>query len=104
MATRDGWTDNEWAALMRRFRITDIRDKGAGWVVESTSGSTYHVHMRTRMDEMGSYYGSWECDCPARKRCRHIEAVEDMRGAEELAHAQETGDYDGMELLTDEMD
>jgi len=47
------------------------------WNVLSDSGNTYAVRLRTCLDECGSMYFRWECDCPSRKRpCKHALAVE----------------------------
>jgi uncharacterized Zn finger protein len=47
------------------------------WAVKSDSGNTYTVRLRTKLDEMGSMYFRWECDCPSRKYpCKHALAVE----------------------------
>ncbi|HUU58305.1 MAG TPA: hypothetical protein VMZ50_02075 [Phycisphaerae bacterium] len=93
-------TGESWEAFLRRYRLRDIRDDGRdGWVVESASGATYHVAAHMGVDrDSGSYTSRMTCDCPARKTCRHINAVMDMRHAEELAAAQD-GDADGMDII-----
>ena len=58
------------------MKITEIVS-GKKWEVHSDSGNTYEVRHIMRMDEMGSLYFVWTCDCPARKRCKHIAAVEE---------------------------
>lgn len=89
-------TGENWDAFMAQFKLRDIIDApGGGWTVQSASGSTYHVASKPCLDEMGSMYFRWTCSCPARGRCRHIDAVEQMRHAEEAAE----GDTDGLDLL-----
>ena len=47
------------------------------WAVRSDSGNTYEVQLRTQLDDMGSMYSAWTCDCPSRKHpCKHALAVE----------------------------
>ena len=90
----EGWRD-----LLARYRIKDIHNEDDGWRVESTSGKTYHLRSQTSIDrESGAMMFRMTCDCPAWKQCRHIDAVLDMRYAEELAAAQD-GDVDGMEIM-----
>ena len=85
-----------WDTFLARYRLTGIADaNGNRWTVRSASGSAYAVRRRMCMDECGSYYDRWECDCPARKRCRHIDAVEAMLAAEALA----AEDWDAMNEL-----
>jgi len=50
-------------------------------VLSDTSGKTYTVRLRTRLDECGSMYFRWECDCPSRKTCKHIRVVEEATSA-----------------------
>ena len=84
-----------WEALMRRHRIRNITDRGAGrYDVESTSGHTYRVECYTPRNPEAALF-CWRCDCPARKTCRHIEAVVNMRWAEAAADE----DYDGMDVM-----
>ena len=93
---RDG---GSWSKFLAEYRLKDICNERGGWRVESSSGSTYHVRSQSYIDrESGGMGFRMTCDCPARKRCRHIDAVEQMRYAEELAAAQ-AGDVDGMEIL-----
>lgn len=55
--------------------ITEVAPRK--WSVESDSGNTYEVRLRTKLDELGSMYFQWECDCPSRKHpCKHALAVE----------------------------
>lgn len=72
-----------WEKFLVQFKLTGIRDISNGWEVTSASGKTYTVELRTRLDAMGSMYFEWDCDCPANKRCRHIDAVEQMLDAED---------------------
>ena len=69
------------------------------WRVLSSSGQEYTVDSKTKLDERGSMYFTWHCTCSARKRCHHIDAVEEMRRSVEAEQATETGDYDGLNLL-----
>ena len=86
----------DWTELMRRYRLRNIVDADDGsYEVESASGQTYRVRTRTRLTRRGSMYFTQECNCPARKRCRHIDAVCAMRYAEAIvAH-----DYDMLEMI-----
>ncbi|MDE2010488.1 MAG: hypothetical protein KGJ09_10515 [Candidatus Omnitrophica bacterium] len=94
---RDG---HSWDKFLEKYKLKNICDDGNGvWTVESASGGTYSVVSKTRIERhTGSMYFVIECNCPARKSCRHIEAVTNMRRAEELLAAQ-SGDNDGMEIL-----
>jgi len=92
-AMREG---ESWQNFLAQFRLRNIIDAGPDrWTIQSTSGTEYTVHRATRMDELGCYYQSWRCDCPARKRCRHIDAVESMLSAELVAME----DYDALNEL-----
>ncbi len=92
----DDRTGESWEALLKKYRILGIVDADDGYSVESTSGSTYRVHSEARISrDVGSTYFTWHCDCPARKRCRHIDAVVQMRWAEAAANE----DYDGMDIM-----
>jgi hypothetical protein len=84
-----------WTDFLTRYRLTDIRTTKRGWDVESASGHTYHVSESTRLDAMGSMYFTMACDCPARKRCRHIDAVVAMMATEEGAD----GDMEHVERI-----
>lgn len=77
--------------LKTQYRIEDIEETRRGWNVVSTTGNTYHVSSHTRVDENGSMYFAMSCDCPARKRCRHLDAVEAYQWA------QEREDYEPLE-------
>jgi uncharacterized Zn finger protein len=86
-----------WDDFCKKYRVTDIAgpdDKGA-YKVTSESGKTYTVRSRTRLDDMGSMFFEWSCDCPARGTCRHIDAVTAMRWAEAAA----SEDFDGMDIM-----
>ena len=90
---------DSWNAFLAKYKLTGIcDDDNGGWLVKSASGCEYHVKTQMKMDREGSYYFVNSCTCPARKPCRHIDAVMNMRHAEELAAAQ-SGDADGMEML-----
>jgi len=92
----DPRTGESWEKLLAEYRLNDIRERDDdGYDVESVSGNTYRVMSHTRLDEMGSMYFTWSCTCPARKRCRHIDAVQQMRWAEAAA----SEDYDGMDIM-----
>ena len=88
-------TGPSWAAFLKKYRILDIIDEAGGHAVQSTSGNTYHVTSQTTLDEMGSMYFTTKCTCPARKRCRHVDAVLDMQHAEAIAD----GDHDALDIL-----
>jgi hypothetical protein len=91
----DRRTNPTWAAFLAKYRIRDIVGPDDGYTVVSASGSTYHVSNSTHMDAMGSYSFRWHCDCPARKRCRHIDAVEQMVHDEACA----AEDHDALEWI-----
>ena len=86
----------EWDAFLAKYRIRGIVEGGDGYDVESTSGHTYHVHSDVRVSrDDGGVSFTWHCTCPARKTCRHITAVVQLRWAEAAA----VGDYDGMDVM-----
>ena len=92
-------TGPEWEEFLHKYRLTAITDALDGWDVLSDSGATYRVTSHTSIDRnTGSMVCTLHCTCAARKRCRHIDAVMDMRYAEELAAAR-NGDTDGMEII-----
>lgn len=94
--SRDGIRSGEsWDEFLTNYKITGITATNSGWEVRSQSGNTYTVTERTQIDEMGSMYFTIDCTCPARGRCRHIDAVEQMRVAEAAA----AGDYDALDKL-----
>jgi len=88
-------TESASDELLRQYRLESIERQDGRWDVASKSGSTYQVRSVTRLDDMGCMYFQWRCSCPARKRCRHIDAVEQLSW--EDAAADE--DYDGMDVL-----
>ncbi len=82
--------------LLAKHRLKAIRREDDYWEVDSESGSTYEVRSVTCIDrEVGSMYFQWRCSCPARRRCRHIDAVEQLNWDEAVA----ADDYDGMDVL-----
>lgn len=86
-------------ALLRESHLRSITDRDdGGYDVASESGNTYRVWRVTLHDEGGSMYFTWQCSCPARKKCRHIDAVKRVDYAEALAAAQ-CGDEDGIEIV-----
>lgn len=94
---RDRTQDKGFQELLRRHRLRSVTDAaGGGFKVESESGSTYAVRCVTKIArDSGSMYFQWECTCPARRRCRHIDACEQIQYAEAAA----SGDYDGMDVI-----
>ena len=85
-----------WDKLLGDYRLKDIVDIDGGWRVESASGKVYTVSRKAGIDrDSGGMFFVWRCDCPARKRCRHCDAVEQMLYAEAIAHE----DYDGLEII-----
>jgi hypothetical protein len=95
-------TGTEWMTFLAKYRIRNITDAADGWTINSQSGAVYHVTrtMHSTRDD-GGYSFRFNCNCPARKRCRHIDAVEQMLHAE--AHADiaagDDGGIDDMEIL-----
>ena len=88
-----------WDALMAKYRLVAIEDVDKGWTVRSQSGSTYMVRQTWSIGKWdGSLIGKWTCSCPARKRCRHIDAVEAMLYAEARAEA-DARDSQGLDVL-----
>ena len=82
-----------------KIAACQVEPRDQGWDVNSPSGHTYHVRLITKIGKYdGSMYFNWDCDCPARGVCVHIEAVERYRMAQELG-AAEHGDYDGLDLM-----
>ena len=64
---------------VERKQVVVVGDGPSRWIVHSDSGTTYHVRFRTKLDEAGCLYFTWQCDCPAGrygKICRHIQSVE----------------------------
>ena len=69
-------------------------------VRKDTGGNPYTVSHRVHIDrDSGSIYWSWECTCPARGACRHIDKVVDER----WAAAQADADYDAMDVMEREL-
>ena len=88
--------EHEWQQFLKRFRIRDICRCDDGYDVISNSGKTYRVVSKMGVSrDSGSYYFTMSCNCPAWKRCRHIEAVEQMRYAEALVNR----DSDMLEII-----
>jgi hypothetical protein len=86
----------EWQQFLKRFRIQDISHRAGDYDVISNSGKTYRVVSKMGVSrDSGSYYFTMSCNCPAWKRCRHIEAVEQMRYAEALVNH----DSDMLEII-----
>lgn len=86
-----------WETLMAKYRLRNICTTEDGWEVDSASGASYNVQSVVNRSHGESLF-YMRCDCPARKHCRHIDAVMNMRYAEELAAAQD-GDVDGIEIM-----
>ena len=88
-----------WEEFLAKHRLRNITDTGRGWRVESASGSTYTVTRVAGIDRgSGGLYFRYGCDCPARGRCRHVDAVEQMLYAEAAADAA-AGDTEGLDLM-----
>lgn len=88
-------SENTHHELLQRYQLRAIRVVGRHWEVDSDSGNTYEVRSVTKLDGCGSMYFQWTCSCPARRRCRHIDAVEQLQWEDAAAE----GDYDGMDVL-----
>lgn len=84
-----------WDAFLKRYRLKNIDGNANSYRVLSQTGQTYVVTNETCLDECSSMFFRWNCTCPARKRCRHIDAVVNMRWAEAAAAM----DYDGMDVM-----
>lgn len=87
-----------WEEFLKRYRLKNIDETGGNYRVLSQTGQTYVVANKTCLDECGSMFFRWNCTCPARKQCRHIDAVINMRWAEAIA----AEDYDGMDVMEKE--
>ena len=99
MTLENRMTDPGFLKLLGDHRLTNITGNDP-YTVESQSGHSYIVDLTWELDrDSGSEFAIWHCTCPARKTCRHIEAVVDMRWAE--AGALE--DYDGMDVMEREV-
>lgn len=49
------------------------------WAVQGSRGDEYTVRYQTKLDELGSLFFVWTCDCPAGRRgrnCKHVQAVQ----------------------------
>jgi len=78
--------NDTFRSLLKTHRIRSLTGQAAGgFTVVSESGSTYRVNLDTVMDNMGSIRMQWKCSCPARGRCRHIDACEQVEHAEAAA-------------------
>lgn len=78
-----------------KIRACTVTQHDGGYTVKSPSGNTYEVAVQTRLDGMGSMYFRRSCSCPARRRCVHVDAVEQYQWAE----AADADDFDGMTVL-----
>ena len=88
------------AEFLAKYRIRSISPVGEpGTIpvtVESESGSRYTVDRNAFVDRYdGGMEFRWSCTCPARKRCRHIDAVENWLYGQALADQ----DYDALEII-----
>ena len=92
-------TDPGFLEFLGGRRLMSITG-GSPYTVESQSGQSYAVDLTWHTDRYSqSMCGIWHCSCPARKTCRHIDAVVDMRWAE----AKATDDYDVMDAMEREV-
>jgi len=83
-------------SLLKTHRLRSLTGRAAnGFSVVSESGSTYTVTLVESLDSMGSLRFRWRCSCPARGRCRHIDACEQVEHAEAAAD----GDIDRLEMI-----
>lgn len=95
MTTCDRMIDPGFLAFLDSRRLTSITGDSP-YAVLSHSGQSYIVSLKWRIDrDDGSVIAMWDCNCLARKSCRHIDAVVDMRWAE----AGAAGDYDAMDAM-----
>ena len=98
MTLEDRMTDPGFREFLGERRLISITGNDP-YTVESQSGHAYIVDLTWEIDrDSGSEFARWHCTCPARKTCRHIDAVVDMRWAEAAALA----DYDGMDAMEQE--
>jgi len=88
-------TGESWERFLADYRLSGIDGEGSPYHVHSMSGRTYEVTLTTHLDAGDSMYFRWHCGCPAKKQCRHIDAVEQMRWNEAAAMR----DYDGMDVM-----
>ena len=92
----DRMDNPEFQAFLKARRIVSITGDGP-YIIESQSGATYRADLVWGVDRYsGSLEGKWNCNCPARQTCRHIDAIVDMRWAEAKA-AEEFDFMDAME-------
>lgn len=85
-----------FAAMLQNHRLRSLAgDAAAGFTVESASGSTYRVTREMAVLRDGALRFVWKCTCPARGRCRHIDACEQVERAEAAA----AGDIDRLETI-----
>ena len=87
-----------WEVFLATYKIRGIKDTADGYEVESTSGSTYQVSDDYGRDSDGCLGVEFNCSCPARGSCRHIDAVEQMLYCEAASNARD-GDTDGMDVV-----
>jgi hypothetical protein len=93
-ATRE--QDAGFLDLLKRYKLRSLAGQAAGgFSVVSESGKTYKITLTETIDRLGSMRMQWRCTCPARRRCRHIEACEQVEHAEAAA----SGDIDRLEFL-----
>lgn len=97
--------DPTFQKMLSDYRLQRIDGNlHAGFSVQSCSGGKYRVTHHAVIANDGSMRFRWDCDCPARKRCRHIDACEQVSWVEESAEASETGDYCALEILENTLD
>ena len=91
-------TDPGFLEFLGSRRLTSITGESP-YTVGSRSGQSYAVGLTWHADRDANLYSLWRCSCSARRTCRHINAVVDMRWAE----ASAADDYDGMDVMEREM-
>jgi uncharacterized Zn finger protein len=95
----DRMTDQGFLEFLDDRRLTSITGNGP-YAVDSQSGQSYTVSLTSSIDRYDVFpRATWHCTCPARKSCRHIDAVVDTRWAE----ANAAGDYDAMDAMEREV-
>ena len=87
-------------AILEHYRLRAVRRTATGgWSVDSKSGNTYLIRTTTHIDrESGSMFFRTHCTCPARRTCRHISAILDIRHNEALSEGM-AGDSTAMDIL-----
>ena len=96
VSTADLRKGESWEAFLQRYRIRGIEGEGLPCTVVSESGGRYTVDRTADVDRYdGGMIFRWRCNCPAKKRCRHIDAVENALHAEAIARE----DYDALEII-----